>query len=98
MTQLDISSILPLGQELPTNLDCYRTHPRSQVATFKNIPIQFLKEVQTRLRKTCPKGYHIRYRFRGPRTVSGRYTDGFTLKSCANRFSVYYSPLVQPWH
>jgi len=94
MTQLDLTGIAPLGTDLPTNLDSFRARS-FEVATYKNIPIMWLKETQDRLRKTCPKGYHIRYRFRGPRHD---YTRGFTAKKDANRFSVYIVPNRQPWH
>lgn len=93
MTQLDLTGISPLGVDLPTNINAFRTHlqVRSQCSMYKNIPIQFLKETQDRLRGTAPVGYYIRYRFRGPRYD---YTRGFTAKKDANRFSVYYCQKV----
>lgn len=95
MTQLDLTGISPLGVDLPTNMNTFRTHPRSQYSTYKNIPIQFLKETQDRLRGTAQPGYYIRYRFRGPRYD---YTRGFTAKKDANRFSVYFvKKYIQPW-
>lgn len=87
MNYFDITRISPLGVDLPSNINAFRTHPRVQCSTYKNIPIQFLKETQDRLRKTCPKGYTIRYRFRGPRYD---FTRAHTTKANANRFSVYY--------
>jgi hypothetical protein len=93
MTQLDLIGVSPLGVDLPANLDCF-TSPSYEGSAFKNIPIQFLKETQDRLRGTANVGYRIRYRFRGPRYD---YTRGFTAKKDANRFSVYYVPNVESW-
>ena len=56
---------------------------RGERAVYKNIPIQFLDEVQEQLKKNF-KG--IRYRFRGPRYDSMALT---CLKRNAKRFSVY---------
>ncbi len=56
---------------------------RGERAVYKNIPIQFLDEVQQQLRKNF-KG--IRYRFRGPRYDSMSLT---CLKKDAKKFSVY---------
>jgi len=56
---------------------------RGELAVYKNIPIQFLDEVQEQLKKNF-KG--IRYRFRGPRYDSMALT---CLKRDAKRFSVY---------
>jgi hypothetical protein len=56
---------------------------RGERAVYKNIPIQFLGEVQDQLRKNF-KG--IRYRFRGPRYDFMALT---CLKRDAKTFSVY---------
>jgi hypothetical protein len=56
---------------------------RGERAVYKNIPIQFLGEVQDQLRKNF-KG--IRYRFRGPRYDFLALT---CLKRDAKTFSVY---------
>jgi len=63
-----------------------------EMARYKNVPIEYLDEVKTLLRK---KGKKFRIRYRGPRTCFSdirprhqRMQD--CLKEFANRFSVYY--------
>ena len=63
-----------------------------EMACYKNVPIEYLDEVKTLLRK---KGKKFRIRYRGPRTCfsdirprNQRMQD--CLKEFANRFSVYY--------
>jgi len=63
-----------------------------EMARYKNVPIEYLDEVKTLLRK---KGKKFRIRYRGPRTCfsdirprNQRMQD--CLKEFANRFSVYY--------
>jgi len=63
-----------------------------EMARYKNVPIEYLDEVKTLLRK---KGKKFRIRYRGPRTCFSdirprhqRMQD--CLKDFANRFSVYY--------
>jgi len=62
-----------------------------EMACYKNVPIEYLDEVKTLLRK---KGKKFRIRYRGPRTCFSdirprhqRMQD--CLKEFANRFSVY---------
>jgi hypothetical protein len=63
-----------------------------EMAKYKNVPIQYLDEVKSLLRK---QGKKFRIRYRGPRTHlldfrphKCRMQD--CLKEFANRFSVYY--------
>lgn len=68
----------------------YRGH--REMANYKNVPIQYLDEVKSLLRK---QGKKFRIRYRGPRNHlmdfrphKCRMQD--CLKEFANRFSVYY--------
>jgi hypothetical protein len=63
-----------------------------EMAKYKNVPIKYLDEVKSLLRK---QGKKFRIRYRGPRTHlldfrphKCRMQD--CLKEFANRFSVYY--------
>lgn len=63
-----------------------------EIARYKNVPIEYLDEVKTLLRK---KGKNFRIRYRGPRNDPAdlrpkdrRMQD--CLKQFANRFSIYY--------
>ena len=63
-----------------------------EMARYKNIPIEYLDEVKSLLRK---QGKKFRIRYRGPRTCFSdirprhqRMQD--CLKEFANRFTVYY--------
>ena len=70
------------------------TPPFYEEAIFKNIPIQFLTEVQAQLTRKKREGHsmllnvdRICYRFRGPRIQTD---NRHTRKQDANRFSVYF--------
>lgn len=68
----------------------YRGH--REMAKYKNIPIEYLDEVKTLLRK---QGKKFRIRYRGPRTCFSDIRPSHRrmqdcLKEFANRFSVYY--------
>ena len=66
--------------------------PKPEVAKYKNIPIQFLSQVQDELIEAkklgkLPDVKRIDYRFRGPR-INTKHNH--TRKEHANRFSVYF--------
>lgn len=69
--------------------------PSSERSVFKNVPIQYLEQVQSFYRSTKAGGIRVSYRFRGPRSHratdfwSGRQARSFCLKSDAVVFSVY---------
>ena len=77
---------------LENNMNLKPFENSSASSYYKNVPIQYLDEVKTLLKK---QGRKFRIRYRGPRTCFSdirprhqRMQD--CLKKFANRFTVYY--------
>lgn len=79
-------------------LQPYSNVPRHERAVWKDIPIEFIDDVQGYLNAIAPlpRGKRYSYRYRGPRRPD--YIGGMNcLKEDANRFSVYIDNDSRYW-